>query len=310
MYPISPPEPYLFKGKSATLTEHLGYRASDKLVVINADDFGLTSGVNSTILELFSQRRISSTTIMVTAGEYREAVNLILNNSFINCGIHLTMTSSLPESPARPILSKDKIPSLVDEAGEFHFDREIYFSKAIPAEAQAEAEAQIDRALADRIDVTHLDSHEGTLQLRPEFAEVYLNLAAKYRLPIRMGSRLLLSQIGFSQGWIERARRLQLHFPDNFIYLPLMGFSGLAEKMRYMHGLLDSISEGVTELYFHPASPQLEQRLSLSGGGEPNAWHVRQWDYQILTSSEFWEHVDQLGIQLISFKQIRNLMRS
>ncbi len=308
MYPFSPPEPYLHRGRWGTLAEHLGYSATDKLLIINADDLGLTAGVNRTIADLCAANFISSTTIMVTAGEYRDAVSRLKSQSQV-CGVHITMTSSLPEALVGPICDHKDVSSLIDSAGKFHLDRDAFFLKADPGEALREATAQIERAMADGVDVTHIDSHEGTMQLRPEFADLYLSLAAKFRLPLRMGSRALLEQIGLGDGWIERARRLQLQFTDNFVYLPIDGFAALSEKKHYMCRLLQNLPLGVTEIYFHPADPRFESRVSEQGRPDRNIWSVRDWDYQILTSTEFQSLIKELGIRLISFEPIRELIR-
>jgi chitin disaccharide deacetylase len=309
MYPFSPAESYLYEGRNATLAEHLGYTAADKILIVNADDLGLTSGINRTISELFSARLVTSTTVMVTAGDYARAAEMARNQPEFSCGVHITMTSSLPETLVGPVSPADQVRSLVDPSGKFHLDRDNFFLGADPAEAESEAIAQIERALADGIDVTHIDSHEGTMQLRPEFADLYLTLAARYRLPLRMGSRALLEQIGLGDGWIERARRLRLQFTDNFIYLPIDGFASFSEKMHYMSRLLRCLPSGVTELYFHPADPRYEPRIGQADRPDCTLWSVREWDYRILVAPEFQGIIEEQGIKLISFKRLRELMR-
>lgn len=309
MYPFSPSESYPHQGCLGTLSEHLGYASTDKILIVNADDLGLTSGINATIAELFSAGAVTSTTVMVTAGDYANAVKIIRSQSGISCGVHITMTSSLPEALVGPISQRNEVASLTDSSGKFHLNRDDFFLSASPVEAEREATAQIERALADGIDVTHIDSHEGTMQLRPEFADLYLTLAARFQLPLRMGSRALLEQIGLGAGWVERARRLRLQFPDNFIYLPIDGFASLPEKLHYMSRLLRSLPDGVTEIYFHPADPRHEPRLSQAGRPDRDIWSVREWDYRILVAPEFRSIIEEQRIKLISFAPLRGLMR-
>lgn len=310
MYPFSPPEPYDYRGRLGTLAEHLGFDAEDRILIINADDLGLTTGVNHTISDLFVDGTITSTTVMVTATDYRDAVRIIQSQSGISCGVHITMTSSLPEALVGPISAPEEVPSLIDAAGKFHMDRDKYFLSARPEEALHESTAQIERAIADGIDVTHIDSHEGTMQLLPEFADLYLGLAAKFRLPLRMGSRALLEQIGLGDGWIERARRLRLQFADNFVYLPIDGFAAFSEKMHYMCRLLRDLPPGVTEIYFHPAAPQHEHRLSQPDRSDRDIWAIREWDYRILISRDFHAIIQEQGINLIGFGPLRALMQN
>lgn len=309
---FTPAESYLFSGQTGTLAEHLGYSADTVLVIINADDLGLTRSVNNSIATLFAGGQVSSSTLMATGGEYRHALGLVRDGQVRDCGLHLTLTSSLPDALARPILPQSEVRSIVDADGRLFLDREDFFRAARPHDAEKEASAQIEKALADGVDLTHLDSHEGTLQLRPEFATVYIRLGARYRLPMRMGSRVILKHLGYSEDWLLRARQSGLHFPDNFVYIPIDAFSSQEEKAAYIMALIDNLPGGVTELYFHPAQrTALETQDRFDLNAEANhIWRVRSWDYDILASFEFRNRLNQRGARLISFRPLRELVRS
>ncbi len=299
-----PPDAYRVGHFSGTLAEHLGYSREDVLVIINADDLGLTESVNKSIEELFTGGKVSSTTVMATGCAYPEAVRKVTAGTIGDCGLHLTLTSSLPDALARPILPQEQVPTVTDPHGNLYLDRDDFFRAATPTDAEKEATAQIEKALADGIDLTHLDSHEGTLQLRPEFAEVYLRLAERFRLPIRMGSRVVLRQIGYSDEWLHRARNAGLHFPDNFIYIPIDAFKSYEEKSAYILTVLDNLPPGVTELYFHPARVGSEPQQS------NQTWTVRGWDYRILVAPETVSALARRSAKLISFRPLRDLVRA
>jgi hypothetical protein len=272
---------------------------------VNADDYGLTEGANKTVLELANAGVLSSATIMMT-GAACESGLAMLAGAGLDCGVHITLTSSLAEEPARPVSDASYVSSLLSEARGFHHDREVFFTCASPEEALLEATAQIEAALRSGLSVTHIDSHEGTLQLRPQFAEVYVQLALNHRLPIRMGSRALLHQLGLSPAWIERLHEAGLHFPDNLVYLPIDSFSSRAEKSAFILDLLKGLPPGVTELFFHPLNP--EYLKSEAEGGDDVA-EFRIWDYQLLSSKGYRSALKTSGAEMISFAPLYELCR-
>lgn len=192
----------------------------------------------------------------------------------------------------------------------------LFFAHATPAHALRESAAQLDKAISDGIDLTHIDSHEGTLQLRPEFARIYVELALRYNLPVRMGSRALLKQLGLEENWISRLRKLGMQFPDNLVYLPVDQFDSFDAKRCYIFSLMERLPCGVTEMFFHPSLPisgatTLSQEERPADALAPNDLisHVRIWDYELLMSEEFSEVLSRQGIQLIGFRALRELMR-
>ena len=306
MYPLSQPEKYQFRGRLATVTEHLGYDSNSKLLIINADDLGFSPEVNAATAILIDNGRVTSSTIMVPGISYSEALASLGERQSFPCGVHLTLTSSAESGPSFPIADPKDVPTLLAEGGCFHPDRECFFKYAKSEEAEIEAIAQIEKALGDGIDVTHLDSHEGTLQLVPAFAEVFLYLAERYRLPVRMGSRLLLSQLGLNETWIAKIRGAGIHVADNLIYISLSQFGSFQEKFEFMLNLVEQLPAGLTEMFFHPA---LEK---VSGAIHSNAeiWRVRYWDFQLLMSEAFSERLKRNGIILTDFRKLRALTRS
>jgi predicted glycoside hydrolase/deacetylase ChbG (UPF0249 family) len=305
MYPFASPEAYLFRGRLATVAEHLGYSPGDTLLIINGDDFGLNAGVNRAVAELFRLQRITSTTIMVPAVAYRDALALCRKPGGFACGVHLSLTSDYTDDGSRPVSKPGGIPSLIVQNDRFHPDRIEFFGHAVPEEAYREAKAQIERALADGIDVTHLDSHEGSLQFRPEFAEVYVRLAAEFRLPVRVGSRLLLRQMDILDDWIGAIRKRNIHIPDNLIYIPIDSFQNYRQKEGYTLEVLSQLPTGITEIYFHPTVPN----VTAEGQPEESYREVRQWDYRFLVSDRLQGILHDKRIILTDFRQLRELTR-
>ena len=109
-------------------------------------------------------------------------------------GVHLTLNCEFDAYRFGPITHA---PSL--QSGEAGFPRDVddLWEHADPEEVLRECRAQIERAIAWDIDVTHLAPHLSAITLRPEFFDVYLELAVEFRLPIRLPSTITADQAGF-----------------------------------------------------------------------------------------------------------------
>src|SRR5439155_20255750 len=118
-------------------------------------------------------------------------------------------------------------------------------------EVRRELRAQIERAIYWGFDVSHVDSHMGTLQLRPEFFDVYLELALEFRLPIRLSGASTQRGIGFP--FRDLAAAEGAVFPDYFVVSRGPG------SRRAIERALNDVRPGVTEVYVHPAvdTPEL-----------------------------------------------------
>ncbi len=313
---FSEAESYSSGGREGTLCQHLGYSQDARLAIVGADDFGLCSETNRAVVELYRLKRLTSTTIMTPAPGFADAVAAYGATSGLPCGVHIALTSDYRNSPTSPVSDPESVPSLLMDGAHFHFSVADFFKHANPADAEREAAAQIEKALANGIDVTHLDSHAGTLQLRPEFAAVYLRLAVKYRLPLRMASRSLIMQVGLPGELVDLARCEGLHFPDNFIYIPLVRFTSLTEKVNFLEELIDRMPPGLTEFYFHPAfdSPEARRLADSTTDVEDlrqgeSAWLPRIVDYQLLSSGWLQEALAAKNVTLIDYRPLRDLVR-
>lgn len=309
-------QPYEFQGRRATLGEHLGYQPESKLAIIGADDFGLCESVNQAVVELFCAERITSTSILTPAQAAAAALQAAEKHS-IPCGIHLTFNSDFIAAPIKPVLDSNSLSSLVDSSGNLSLDVEDFSQRAGREEVELEAVAQIDRCLASGVEITHLDSHEGTLQLNERFIDLYFELAAHYALPLRAGSAALLSVLGLVTDWLGRAHAQGLHFPDNLAYIPLYAFDTVAAKEEYLAKLVAEMPPGVTEFYFHPCSDSEEARRLLPTSPQaqslPNpelAWKVRALDFEILRAGRLHTLLAEAGVQTIDFGPLKRLSRN
>src|SRR5271155_4954975 len=169
--------------------ERLGYDASARVLILNADDFGMCHDQNEGVMRGLKEGLFTSSTILVTCPWFEEAAEFARNNPDADLGVHLTLTAEWDRYKWGPVLGAHTVPSLVDERGYLWQTVAQVYEHARLDEAEAELRAQIEKAFAAGIDATHLDSHMGTLQLRADYHEIYARLANDYRLPIRLASR-------------------------------------------------------------------------------------------------------------------------
>ncbi|CAM3628739.1 carbohydrate deacetylase [Erysipelothrix urinaevulpis] len=146
-------------------------------VIINADDFGYSRGINYAIVDSHQLGILTSTTIMAGMPGFEHAVELSKSNPNLGIGVHLTLTCGYP-------LLKDH-KTIIDSSGRFKnlafFTQENDYDLE---EVYREWEAQIEKVIAAGINPSHLDSHHHTHSF-PKQQAIVVKLARKYNLPVR-----------------------------------------------------------------------------------------------------------------------------
>lgn len=146
-------------------------------VIINADDFGYSNGVNYGIIDAYHNGILTSTTCLTNGYGFNHAIQLAKENPKLGVGVHLTLTSG------KPVI--DKLSSLTDSNGNFkkysHYENKFYIDAK---ELYVEWKSQIERFLSTGLKPTHLDSHHHVNNLE-NIKPVFLQLASEYNLPVR-----------------------------------------------------------------------------------------------------------------------------
>src|SRR6195256_5981625 len=167
-----------------SLAEELGFPRDARLLIVHADDVGVTHSVNAATIKALDIGLVNSASIMVPCPWFPEIADYAKAHPDLDFGLHLTLTSERVYYRWGPVASKDKVPSLVDENGYFHHDWNAA-PKINPKEVELELRAQIDRAYAMGVRPTHLDSHQYRLyENGKDLMEVILRLAHEYKLPV------------------------------------------------------------------------------------------------------------------------------
>jgi predicted glycoside hydrolase/deacetylase ChbG (UPF0249 family) len=236
-------------------------------LIINADDFGLTPGVNRAIAELHRAKALTSATLMATGPAFEDAVAIAHANPTLGVGCHIVLTDGVPASPPERIptlLGPDRKtfrPSLLN----FVFD--LLSGRIREEDIVREAFAQIHRLQQAGINITHLDTHKHT-HLFPAVARSLLRVAERCSIPA--------IRYPFEQPWSltldhgNRIRRLQVkllsRLKTNFEHQPhihnqhvlttdaTIGISATGNLYnKTLHEILHAIpAEGTFELCCHP----------------------------------------------------------
>jgi predicted glycoside hydrolase/deacetylase ChbG (UPF0249 family) len=163
----------LRRGDKAPLAVRLGFRATDKILIIIINDAGMSHAANRAVMQGLESGLTTSATVMVPCSWFYEIATYAKAHPKADLGVHLTLTSEWKFYKWGPVASKDKVKNLLDIDGNLWPHVEDVYAHSNPQEAETEARAQISKALKAGIDITHLDSHMRTLHFRPDFHQVY-----------------------------------------------------------------------------------------------------------------------------------------
>ena len=272
------------------LAQRLGYAPDTRLVILNCDDLGSSHSANLAAVEAVEKGVASSATLMVPCPWAKEGAQMFAGK---DVGVHLTLTAEYPTYRWRSVTGA---ASLHDGEGCLPRTVEEVWANADLADVRRECRAQIDQALAWGVDVTHLDSHMGTLQTEPRYYEIYLELAAEYRLPLRMAGKRAEGALGFPiRG---PADQLGIAYPDDFFF---RWKDSTAELLRRRAPRLEP---GVTEFILHPVLDGPELRAY-----DLDAAQVRVDDHACAIAPETRALLKAESIQTISFRPLRELQR-
>jgi predicted glycoside hydrolase/deacetylase ChbG (UPF0249 family) len=274
-----------------SLVERLGHDADARLLIVNCDDLGASHAANVGVYEALRDGVATSASLMVPAPWAREAAARYRGEDI---GVHLTLNAEYDVYRWGPIT---QAPSLLDGDGGFPRTVTDTWDHADLDEARRECRAQVERAILWGFDVTHLDSHMGTLQLRPEFFDVYLELAVDFGLPLRLSGASTERAVGFP--FRRLAAEEGVVFPDHFVHVQGLGSRGAVSAV------MADLRPGVTEVYLHPAADTPELRAITPD------WVARVDDHDYLTDRNgLAADAAAAGATLIGYRELRTLQQA
>ena len=272
-----------------SLASRLGHTDDARLVIISCDDLGSCHGATEGVYQAIRDGVATCASIMVPAPWARYAADQYKGEDI---GVHLTLNAEHPLYRWGPLTHA---PSLLSGEGGFPRSVDDLWEHADSTEVLRECRAQIERALAWGIDVSHLAPHLTSITLRPEFFDVYLELAVEFKLPIRLPSTISADAAGFP--FRQLAADEGIVFPDHFDH---DWRTGSRERVL---AALSSLQPGVTEIHVQPSIDTAEVRAL----GEVAVGWID--DLALATSDELRNAVTASGAVLIGYRELRDAMR-
>ena len=276
-----------------SLAQQLGYDERTRLLIISGDDLGLCHAANMGVFDALRHGVATSAGLMVPCPWARAAAAQYRGE---DVGVHLTLNAELDLYRWGPIT---QAPSLLDGDGGFPRTVDDAWDHADVDELRRECRAQVERAILWGFDVSHLSTHLGTLQGKPEFFDVYLDLALEFGLPLRLLGPESELPVGFP--FRQLAAEAGAVFPDGLRYVSPPGGRFQADDDRLVD-VLDSVGPGVTEIVLRPALDTTE--LSTMA---PD-WEQRVADHRLLVDDALRHTLDGSGFVRIGYRQLRALM--
>jgi len=274
--------------RTKSVPERLGYPANARLLVIHADDFGMSHSLNRAIEEALEKHWVTSASILVPCPWFPEAARWAKAHPDADLGIHLALTSEWTTLRWGPVSPQLKGSSLLDADGYLPLTAEYVASHAKISDVETETHAQVDKARAAGVMLTHLDTHMGALVATPDLIKAYLGLGQAYKLPLLLDSRadaiapgaVLLNQLlqmnrGTSKSqWLDAYKKMLAPLPPGSYQLIVhLAFN-------------DDEMQGAT--FDHP-----------DWGAE---W--RQSDFDLVRSAEFQKFLKDQGFILVTWKDL------
>jgi chitin disaccharide deacetylase len=273
---------------SKSVPERLGYPANARLLVIHADDFGMSHSVNRAIEEALEKHWVTSASILVPCPWFPEAARWAKAHPDADLGVHLALNSEWTTLRWGPVSAQPKGSSLLDPDGYLPLTTDYVASHAKISDVETETHAQVDKAKAAGVNLTHLDTHMGAIVTTPDLFKAYISLGQAYNLPLLLDSRaeaiapgsVLLNQLlQMNRGtpkseWLDAYKKMLAPLPP--------GSYQLIVHLAYN----DDEMQGAT--YDHP-----------DWGAE---W--RQNDFDLVRSAEFQKFLKDQGFILVSWKDL------
>jgi predicted glycoside hydrolase/deacetylase ChbG (UPF0249 family) len=286
-------------GQRKTIQELLGYPKDAKLLIIHADDLGVTHSENAASESALEKGSVNSASVMVPCPWFPEMAAYARLHPEKDIGLHITLTSEWKYYKWGPVTPSPAVPGLVNKNGFFYSSVDSVIQNASPAEVETEIRNQVKRARQFGMDPTHLDGHMYTVHHNLGFLKAYLKVGHEFNIPV----------------FIYRQVESTLHIKLDTVVSPndvIIDTILTAEFPNYKAGMRDfysagfkNLKPGITYLILHTAYDDDEMRaVTIDHEGWGAAW--RQQDYDFFTSPLCAKLLKENNIYLVTWREIRD----
>lgn len=295
--------------------ESMGYGRGDRLLIVNADDYGMCHTFNTAAQQLLLQRAISSATLMVPCPWAKDAAGFCTQHPEVDVGVHLTFTSEWTHYKWGPVTPGKSLDSLRTAEGWFHADSASFQRSADTAEVRQEIFGQIDRAIAWGVDPSHLDVHMYSLlglATGRDFLEPVFEACNRYGLPLRL-PRSWASRPGFSdvqkrllRQRIAAAEERGIALVDEHLGLDFFYKDGetYEQAVNQMAAILRSLKPGISEILIHAGHDTDELRSIM-----PRDFPKREMEAKLFLDDRIKQLLVAENIRLVRWQDLRDHQR-
>lgn len=277
---------------SVRSSELLGFAPDARVLIVNCDDLGMYQAINTAVVDSIESGIAASGSLMAPCPAAPQAMRLLRDRPEIPFGIHLTLVCDTRDQPWGPLTAKEKVSSLLDDAGELFMPAQVpdLLAQARADEVELEFRAQIDTVFDAGLTPTHLDWHCLADGGRDDIFDLTVVLAEEFGLAVRV--------------WLEpgraKLRRRGLPVTDHEF---LDSFAlGIERKFDRYAALLRDVPVGLSEWAVHPGLDDAESRAI-----DPGGWRVRCGDHEYLTSPQARELLQREGITVTDYRTIQRV---
>jgi predicted glycoside hydrolase/deacetylase ChbG (UPF0249 family) len=286
----------------------LGFSNTDKVVILHTDDIGMCQASLAAFIDLWENETISSGAIMMPCPWARPAAEYCQTHPGVDMGVHATLNAEWDGYRWSALSTREAASGLMDNDGFFWQTSRETQNNATPEAVTVELQLQIRKALVWGVDVTHVDSHMGTV-IHPKFIQAYIQTAIQAHVPVMLprndpsGFLHMGMEPETAEAFAVLISQLEeqgLPLVDGLAMLPLDQPEGQLDIARKMLGELPA---GVTHFLFHPSIDTPELRLIAPD------WPSRVANYHTFMNPELKQFIKDQGIQVIGYHHLRELMR-
>jgi predicted glycoside hydrolase/deacetylase ChbG (UPF0249 family) len=284
----------------------LGFDPGDRLAIVHADDLGVCHAANVAFWKDLAAGGVTCGSLMMPCSWVPEMAAWCREHREADMGVHITLNSEYNGYRWRPLSTADPKSGLLDEEGYMWRTVDALYRHMDPDAAIAEMRAQVELGLALGVDVTHIDTHMGSV-VHPELLPAYIRLGVEYRVPLMLPrvSERLMRQEGIDPALGEALGTVV----DDLVAsgFPVLDFTCAVQepgdRLAAYQRLFAALPPGVTHIRTHPAVPGCDIEVMSDSAQERIA------DYHTLLQPEFKAAAAALGVQLVGYHGLRALMR-
>lgn len=289
-----------------TFGERLGWKATDRILILHNDDVGMSHESNLGTIEGYEKGLLTSNSTMMPCSwvlEWRDYVRDHPNVKIDN-GLHLTLTSEWKHYRWRPVAGEPAVPGLIDDEGYMHREVLQTINHASADEIETEIRAQIALAEKMGLPITHLDSHMGTLFYNKDYFERYIKVGIEKQIPIMM-----MSGRAEPRNAVERGLMPQIRAAAEVVWnggLPVLDYlqqstadtSNREEMAKTLIQHLRELKPGITQIILHGT------RTGCNFGAISGSGGKREAELEMVLNADVKKVIEEESIILTSYREL------